>query len=80
MDHAAEQDFGAVKQRLEAIAEAVESPDLPLDEALDLFEEAVALGLQVGDLLEIGLDEGTEAAEVSEVAETADEAHAGEDV
>lgn len=70
MEHAPEQDFGAVKQRLEAIAEAVESPDMPLDEALDLFEEAVALGLKVGDLLEIGTDEADE---------TADEAHAGED-
>lgn len=60
MDHAAEQDFGAVKQRLEAIAEAVESPDMPLDDALDLFEEAVALGLKVSDLLETGLDEAAE--------------------
>lgn len=57
MEHAAEQDFGAVKQRLEAIAESVENPDMPLDEALDLFEEAVALGLKVGDLLEVGIDE-----------------------
>ena len=73
MEHAAEQDFGAVKQRLEAIAETVESPDLPLDEALDLFEEAVALGLKVGDLLETGLDEA------DEPAETADEARTGED-
>ena len=71
MEHAAEQDFGAVRQRLEAIAETVESPDLPLDEALDLFEEAVALGLKVGDLLETGLDEA---------AETTDEARIGEDV
>lgn len=57
MEHAAEQDFGAVKQRLEAIAESVENSDMPLDEALDLFEEAVALGLKVGDLLEVGIDE-----------------------
>ncbi|MBR0406200.1 MAG: exodeoxyribonuclease VII small subunit [Eggerthellaceae bacterium] len=71
MEHAPEQDFGAVKQRLEVIAEAVESPDMPLDEALDLFEEAVALGLKVGDMLEIGTDEADE---------TADEAHIGEDI
>lgn len=61
MEQAAEQDFGAVKQRLEAIAEMVDDPALPLDEALDLFEEAVTLGLKVGDLLEIGLDEVEEA-------------------
>jgi len=29
---------------------------MPLEEALDLFEEAVALGLKVGDLLETGID------------------------
>lgn len=56
MEHAAEQEFGVVKQRLETIAEAVENPDMPLEEALDLFEEAVALGLKVGDLLETGID------------------------
>ena len=39
MEHAAEQEFGVVKQRLETIAEAVENPDMPLEEALDLFEE-----------------------------------------
>ena len=71
MEHAPEQDFGTVKQRLETIAEAVENPDMPLDEALDLFEEAVALGLKVGDLLEVGLDESDE---------VADEAPAGEGV
>ena len=68
MEHASEQDFGAVKQRLETIAEAVESPDLPLDEALNLFEEAVALGLKVSDLLEIGLDEADEANEADDAS------------
>ena len=71
MEHAAEQDFGAVKQRLETIAEMVDDPALPLEEALDLFEEAVTLGLKVGDLLEIGLDE----AEVAD-GEPLDEADA----
>ena len=71
MEHAPEQDFRAVKQRLEVIAEAVESPDMPLDEVLGLFEEAVALGLKVGDMLEIGTDEADE---------ITDEAHIGEDI
>ena len=57
-----QQDFGAVKQRLEYIADAVGNEDMPLEEALDLFEEAVALGMKVGDLLEVGLDDAEEAA------------------
>ena len=57
-----QQDFGVVKQRLEYIADAVGNEDMPLEEALDLFEEAVALGMKVGDLLEVGLDDAEEAA------------------
>ena len=48
-------DFAAVKTRLAEIAEAVSDESLPLDEALDLYEEAVALGLQASDLLETGI-------------------------
>ena len=62
MEHETVQDFAAVKQRLESIADAVDSADMPLDEALDLFEEAVALGLQISDLLESGLDEAADVA------------------
>ena len=61
-----QQDFGAVKQRLEYIADAVGNEDMPLEEALDLFEEAVSLGMKVGDLLEVGLDDTEEAASVGE--------------
>ena len=61
-----QQDFGAVKQRLEYIADAVGNEDMPLEEALDLFEEAVALGMKVGDLLEVGLDDAEEAASAGE--------------
>ena len=50
-------DFAGVKQRLEQIAEAVNDDALPLDDALDLYEEAVALGMQISDLLELGIDE-----------------------
>ena len=39
---------------------------MPLEEALDLFEEAVALGMKVGDLLEVGLDDAEEAASAGE--------------
>ena len=58
MSDAPLQDFQSVKQRLEQIADAVNDEAMPLDEALDLFEEAVALGMQISDLLEAGVDEG----------------------
>lgn len=53
--NSASQDFGSAKARLEEIAEAVSDENMPLDDALDLFEEAVALGLKVSDLLEDGI-------------------------
>ena len=47
------QSFDEVKSRLEEIADAVADEGMPLDDALDLFEEAVTLGLRVGDLIEL---------------------------
>lgn len=47
--------FDQVKARLAEIADAVDDEDLSLDDALDLYEEAVALGLQASDLLETGI-------------------------
>ena len=59
-------DFAAVKTRLAEIAEAVSDESLPLDEALDLYEEAVALGLRVSDLLEEGIELSDAADEAGE--------------
>lgn len=59
-------DFKGVKERLHQIAEAVDDPELSLDEALDLYEEAVALGLQASDLLEVGITEEEVQAAASE--------------
>lgn len=42
----------ALKVRLDEIVEQVRDDSLPLDQALDLYEEAVSLGLQVSHLLE----------------------------
>lgn len=42
----------ALKVRLDEIVEQVNDETLPLDQALDLYEEAVSLGLQVSHLLE----------------------------
>lgn len=44
--------FESVKTRLDEIVEAVGSDDMPLDDALALYEEAVTLGLRASDLLE----------------------------
>ena len=53
--------FDALKARLEEIVQAVSDESLPLDAALDLYEEAVSLGMRASDYLEDGilLDEET---------------------
>lgn len=59
--------FEELKVRLDEIVEAVSDDDLPLDDALELYEEAVSLGLRASDLLEQGIE-----------AREAEEAAAGE--
>ena len=67
------QDFETVQARLDQIVKAVADDDLPLDDALDLYEEAVALGMRASELLEDGIavDDGDapadEAAAISDV-------------
>ena len=51
--------FEELKSRLDEIVEAVNDTDLPLDQALSLYEEAVGLGLRASDLLEQGIDEAS---------------------
>lgn len=51
--------FEELKSRLDEIVEAVNDKDLPLDQALSLYEEAVGLGLRASDLLERGTDEAS---------------------
>lgn len=60
-------DFESVKTRLAEIADIVGDENLSLDDALDLYEEAVALGLKASDLLEIGINPSE--GEVDEVRE-----------
>jgi exodeoxyribonuclease VII small subunit len=50
--------FDGVASRLREIVDAVESPDIPLDEALSLYEEAIKLGTQAADLCEEGIQSG----------------------
>lgn len=72
------QDFESAKTRLEEIAAAVGDESMPLDEALDLFEEAVTLGLKVSDYIESGIviDEDAVLAEDGKDQEPAAEAGA----
>ena len=73
------QDFEAIKMRLEEIVEAVSDESIPLDDALDLYEEAVELGMRVSDVLEddIEVDEaalaGEDAGEQTQDRESSDE-------
>lgn len=78
--------FESVEERLQAIADAVSADDLPLDEALALYEEAVSLGMRACDLSEEGIratcpepasDEG-ELPEAAEGAASAEEASSEE--
>ena len=57
--------FDQVKARLDEIVDAVGSSEMPLDEALSLYEEAVGLGLRASELLE----ENIEARDAEDVAE-----------
>ena len=47
--------FEAIKNRLDEILELVGNDDLPLDDALVLYEEAIALGMRVSDAIEEGI-------------------------
>ena len=73
------QDFEAIKMRLEEIVEAVSDESIPLDDALDLYVEAVELGMRVSDVLEddIEVDEaalaGEDAGEQTQDSESSDE-------
>ncbi|MDO4502712.1 MAG: exodeoxyribonuclease VII small subunit [Coriobacteriia bacterium] len=44
--------YEQLKERLDQIVDAVSVDDLSLDEALDLYEEAVKLGMRASELIE----------------------------
>ncbi|MEG0322924.1 MAG: exodeoxyribonuclease VII small subunit [Raoultibacter sp.] len=66
--------FENVKTRLDEIVDAVNVDGISLDAALDLYEEAVKLGMQASTLLEEGIAAQSEIGEV----EDADEASSNE--
>jgi exodeoxyribonuclease VII small subunit len=47
--------MAAVKARLDEIAKAVADDELPLDDALAYYEEAVKLGMRASELMEADL-------------------------
>lgn len=44
--------FADIRERLDSIAKEVRSQDVALDAALDLYDEAVELGMKATELLE----------------------------
>lgn len=57
MSHDDARSFEDIKTRLDEIASLVSDDSLPLDEALDLYEEAVGIGLQASRIMEEGIAE-----------------------
>lgn len=55
-DNGSLDDFEEIKLRLEEIVTAVSDENIPLDDALDLYEEAVELGMRISDVLEDGIE------------------------
>ena len=47
------QAFTEIRDRLDEIATQVRGDDVPLDTALDLYDEAVKLGMKATELLEV---------------------------
>ena len=57
MSHDDARSFEDIKTRLGEIVSLVSDDSLPLDEALDLYEEAVGIGLQGSRIMEEGIAE-----------------------
>lgn len=72
MESQAPQTFEDIKARLDEIVAAVSDEELPLDEALSLYEEAVGIGLTASRIVEEGI-----AAKVPEYAEAQASAYSG---
>lgn len=57
MSHDDARSFEDIKTCLDEIVSLVSDDSLPLDEALDLYEEAVGIGLQASRIMEEGIAE-----------------------
>lgn len=70
MESQAPQTFEDIKARLDEIVAAVSDEELPLDEALSLYEEAVGIGLTASRIVEEGI--ATKEAESAEAQASSD--------
>lgn len=62
------QSFSQIRDRLDEIASQVRGDELPLDAALDLYDEAVKLGMKAAELLEtVDADDAPEEAKADDV-------------
>ena len=52
------ENYSQVKDRLDSIVDKVTDENISLDEALDLYDEAVKLAMRASDLIEIDTDDG----------------------
>ncbi len=69
-----------INARLKEILKQVDDPDLPIEEILDLYEEAVRLGSTVGEVVESNISDADALEAVSaEDAEGAESAADAED-
>lgn len=66
----AELTVDSINARLKEILKQVDDPDLPMDEILALYEEAVKLGSKVGEVVESNIsdEEARAAAEAAAAA------------
>lgn len=71
------QTYDQVKARLDEIVEAVGADELPLEKALDLYEEAVRLGMQASDLIEKDIEARDASGSEDEGAEGGDSSGEG---
>ena len=64
--------FEDLKSRLDEIVSLVSDDTLPLEEALDLYEEAVGIGLQASRIMEEGIAERQASQEEQETSTDVD--------
>lgn len=72
----AELTVDSINARLKEILKQVDDPDLPMEEILALYEEAVKLGSKVGEVVEANItdEEARAAAEAAQAAPAASDA------
>ena len=54
------ENYSQVKDRLDSIVDKVTDENISLDEALDLYDEAVKLAMRASDMIEIDTDDDDE--------------------